>query len=40
MTVPSHRFAERYAAAFETYLRTPDEEALHAAYELGRAAVA
>ena len=33
-------FRDRYAAAFDAYLQAPNEEALRAGYELGRAAVA
>ena len=40
MTTPQDRLTQNYTPAFLTYLNRPDEEALHSAYELGRAALA
>ncbi len=40
MSTPQDRLAQNYRLAFLIFLRHPDEEALHAAYELGRAALA
>jgi hypothetical protein len=40
MTARPTNFQESYSAAFAAYLRDPSEAALHAAYELGRDAVA
>ena len=40
MTAPPIDFQSSYASAFEAYLETPSEAALHAAYELGRDAIA
>ena len=40
MTNPQDRLTQNYTPAFLTFLGHPDEEALHSAYELGRAALA
>ena len=40
MTTPQDRLTQNYTPAFLTFLNHPDEEALHSAYELGRAALA
>jgi GAF domain-containing protein len=40
MTAPPIDFESSYASAFEAYLDAPSEAALHAAYELGRDAIA
>jgi hypothetical protein len=37
---PEDRLSQNYAPAFLTFLNHPDEQALHRAYELGRAALA
>jgi hypothetical protein len=37
---PQHRLTQNYTPAFLTFLNHPDEQALHAAYQLGRAALA
>ena len=39
MTTPQHRLTQNYTPAFLTFLGHPNEEALHSAYELGRAAL-
>jgi hypothetical protein len=40
MTSPEDRLTRNYTPAFLTFLNHPDEQALHRAYELGRAALA
>ena len=40
MSVPPVSFQSGYSSAFVAYLRDPSEAALHAAYELGRDAIA
>ena len=40
MSTPQDRLTQNYAPAFLTFLNHPDEQALHAAYQLGRAALA
>jgi len=40
MTDPQLRLSRNYGPAFLIYLNHPDEENLHTAYELGRAALA
>jgi len=40
VTTPQQRLTQNYTPAFLTFLGHPDEEALHSAYELGRAALA
>ncbi len=40
MSTPQDRLTRNYTPAFLTFLGHPDEEALHSAYELGRAALA
>ncbi len=40
MTDPQLRLSNNYTPAFLVYLNHPDEETLHTAYELGRAALA
>ena len=40
MSTPQDRLTQNYTPAFLTFLNHPDEQALHAAYELGRAALA
>jgi hypothetical protein len=40
MTDPQLRLSDDYTPAFLVYLNHPDEETLHTAYELGRAALA
>lgn len=40
MTTPQVRLTQNYTPAFLAFLGHPDEEARHAAYELGRAALA
>ncbi len=40
MSTPQHRLTQNYTPAFLTFLNHPDEQALHAAYQLGRAALA
>ena len=40
MSTPQDRLIQNYTPAFLTFLNNPDEEALHAAYQLGRAALA
>lgn len=40
MTTPPDRLTQNYRPAFLAFLNHPDEEALHSAYELGRAALA
>ena len=37
---PEDRLSQNYAPAFLKFLNHPDEQALHRAYELGRAALA
>ena len=40
MSTPQDRLTRNYTPTFLTFLGHPDEEALHSAYELGRAALA
>ena len=40
MSTPRDRLTRNYTPTFLTFLGHPDEEALHSAYELGRAALA
>ena len=40
MSTPQDRLTQNYTPAFLTFLSHPDEEALHLAYALGRAALA
>ena len=40
MPSPEDRLTRNYTPAFLTFLNHPDEQALHRAYELGRAALA
>jgi hypothetical protein len=39
VTTPKDRLTQNYTPAFLTFLNHPDEEALHSAYALGRAAL-